>query len=257
MDNNNLEYMKEFLLYMDLRAKAQAKGIDVLAEINEPKNLYGRLTTNDRNYNYAVVKQIGDMHFTIDEDGGMYLDGYHDGDCRRYTISYIHSFTEAEKKVENYNPNIANMPKFYGFIRQYENEPQEILDYQVIALNYFAEKYNIQYESIFGCKGGHAEEPQKAMCIEDTFNIPGINNVQESCNKCFSDLAKNSGILCIVDRSRLDGDYWIWRETIDILEVDRVQYKHENIMQYHEYKPEQEKGYIPENTPEQEDNQPF
>ena len=250
-NNNDLGYMRELIWYMELRAKAQMKGIDVLAEVNEPQNLHNALAADNGKYNYAVVKRIGSIYFSIDEDGGMYLDCYHDGDCRSYTVGYTHSFTEAEKIVENYNENFANLPKFYGFIRQYENEPQEILDYQVMALNHFAEKYSIQYETIFGCRGGYAEEPHTAGSIEDTFNIPCINNVQESCGRFFTDMAKNSGILCIADRSRLDGDYRVWKESMDIIEVDRVQYNYCNIADYRECKPEQENECIQENVPEQ------
>lgn len=255
-NNNDLGYMRELIWYMELRAKAQMKGIDVLSEVNELRNLHNALAADNGKYNYAVVKRIGSVYFSIDEDGGMYLDCYHDGNCRCYTVGYTHSFTEAEKIVENYNEKFANLPKFYGFIRQYENEPQEILDYQVMALNHFAEKYGIQYETIFGCRGGYAEEPHKAGSIEDTFNIPGINNVQESCSKFFTDMAENSGILCIADRSRLDGDYWVWKETQDIIEVDRVQYHYDNIMEYQVYEPKEKNECISENMPEQEQYMP-
>lgn len=251
MDSNDIQYIQEFIRYIELRAKAQKKGIDVLAEENEPKNLYSRSVTNGRRYNYAVVKHIGGLNFTISQDGGMYLDYYCDGECRCYTVDYIHSLYEAEKIVENYDPNIAAMPKFYGFIRQYEGEPQEILDYQVMALEHFAEKYGIRYETIFGCKGGYAEVQEGTGGIEDTFNIPGIDNTYLSCKRFFDDMDKNGGILCITDRSRLDGDYWIWKETTDIMELDRVQYHYGNIMEYQVYEPKEKNECISEDMPEQ------
>lgn len=256
MDSNiidsskDTDYIKEFIRYIEIRAKAQKKGIDVLAEVNEPSNCHSALVTNDRKYNYAVVKYICGLDFAITEDGEVYLDYRHDGPYLCHDTIYCYSISEAERMVENYNENILQMPKFYGFIRQYEGEPHNILDYQVIALNYFAEKHSIKYEAIFGCKGGYAEPQEGGRCIEDTFNIPGIDNVHRSCEKFFSDIAENDGILCIADRSRLDGDYIAWHQDWDIIEVDSVPYNHDNIMAYQEYKPEQE--CVPENTPEQE-----
>ena len=249
MDNNDIQYIQEFIRYIELRAKAQKKGIDVLAEVKEMPDAPRSLVTDNTGWDYAVVKHIGGLDFTISKDGKMYLDYYCDGECRCYTTLYIHSLYEAERIVENYNPNIANMPKFYGFIRQYEGEPQVILDYQVMALEHFAEKYGIRYETIFGCKGGYVDVQGGTGGIE--VNIPGIDNVYLSCKRFFDDMDKNGGILCITDRSRLDGDYWVWKETTDIMELDRVQYSYANIMEYQEHEPERQNECMLENAPEQ------
>lgn len=251
--SNDLGCMRELIWYMELRTKAQMKGIDVLVEVTDTPDITHKLNAvGNTKWNYAIVKHIGNMTFSINEDCEMFFDYYHDGMYRPGMISYSYSLYEAERIVEKYNGNIVNMPKFYGFIRQYEGEPHNILDYQVMALNHFAEKYGIKYEEIFGCKGGYAEPQEEGSCIEDTFNIPGIDNMYHSCEKFFSEMAKNDGFLCIADRSRLDGEYIVWNQDWDIIEVDSVPYNHDNIMEYQEYKPEGKNECIPENTPEQE-----
>ncbi|MDE6749301.1 MAG: hypothetical protein K2K21_09635 [Lachnospiraceae bacterium] len=249
-NNNDLGYMIELIWYMELRTKAQMKGIDVLIEVNESETLHSGLESDNSSYNYAVVKYIGDISFAINKDGDLYLDYYNEGISRFPSICYRYSFSEAEEIVKNYNENIVNMPKFYGFVRQYKDEPREILDYQVMLLNHFAERNGIKYETISGCYGGNAETEIEYLRNKDS--LSSIDKLYYSCKEFFEDMNENNGILCIASRSRLDGAFWVWRQAADIITVGSFQYKCANIMEYQEYKPEEKNECIPENMPEQE-----
>lgn len=229
-NNKDLQYFDELVKYIELRAKAQKKGIDVQVRVTRPSNLPNTLVSNIREYHYALIKPICGLPFEIMEDGSLYLDYHHDDPHFDHT-TYCYSLCEAEKRVEDYNESILEMPKFYGFIRQYEGEPHNILDYQVIALSYFAEKNGIKYETIFGCKGG--PKPQGTGIWAE--GVDGIVNLHYSCKKFFSEIAERNGILCIVDDSRLDGGYLAWNQIMEILEISNFSYDHDSVIAYQEY----------------------
>lgn len=220
---------QEIMRYGDLRTKALGKGIDVVVGIPHSLGMYLDSKEDIEDVGYAVIKHIANKRFSIREDGSLYLDCEWWNDTRCSTVHYHYSLDEVEKIVESYDESSIKLPKFYGFIRRYEDEPHCILNIQMLELKHFAETHGIKYETIFGCSGGYAAVPNPTNLAEE-YNIDGIENVIYSCEDFFDDVGKNNGILCITDFTRLDGAYFDWAEWLDIISIDSVSYI--NIVNY-------------------------
>ena len=242
MNNISLE---EVIRYRDLRVKALAKGIDVEIGKNDYTNTCPDTKKINEDVGYAVIKHIASETFSIRKDGSLYLDFAWYNDTRCSTVHYRYSLDEVEKIVESYEESSIKIPKFYGFIRRYEDEPHYILNIQMSELKHFSEAYCIKYETIFGCSGGY-EAVLNPTNLAEEYNLNGINNTIYSCENFFNDVTENNGILCITDSTRLDGAYFDWAEWLDIISINDIPY--DNIMKYCKKPSENTNTYQNENN---------
>ena len=212
IDNQEFGNLRELQLF------AFNKGLLVVAgEINSI--LQSEIHDNCK-LGYAVIKQVGGIKFVIDKAGRLNHEYCFDGPYRNWSIGFNQTLDEAREIVNNYKEESSpDYPKFYGFIRIFEGEDENLYyGVQKMLLEQWAEKNNIRFEEIFGCVGGYAEFQGKPANIYECDNYDGICNAMYSCKTNLEKL-KDNDVLCITSLDRIDGHPLYWKESYNILDI--------------------------------------
>lgn len=176
----------------------------------------------DDEIGYAVIKQYGGMNFSVDLDGKLRYEVYHDGPFVNWTVWFRYTLDEVIRIVRNYkfDKYDPDLPRFYGFIRIYEGEAQRLYyEMQRNILEEWAEKEGIEFAEVFVCVGGRPDYTTMEMPVAMEYDYPeAFDNVLFSCEEGFKKL-RGQDILCVTEGNRLDGDYELWKTCFDIKKV--------------------------------------
>lgn len=188
------------------------------------------ITYTDDEIGYAVVKKYGGIDFSVDLDGKLHCEVYYDGPFECWTVWFHYTLDEVKHMVENYrfDKYDPSTPKFYGFIRIYDEENQRMYyEMQRRILEEWAEKEGIEYAEIFACRGGRPDYESSSMeMVPMEYMYPeAFDNALFSCEESFKKL-RGQDILCVTESNRLDGDYELWKTCFNIKNVaSPIKYK--------------------------------
>lgn len=212
--------------YMDEIKPYSSIEVSELAELAKTKGLtlfegnyegfrfdlnYDESNVGGRGYGVAMV--IAGQYLTLTDDGCVYQDYCHDGPYKEEVVWFRLTFEQAKELIVNFNGTIKNHPNFFAYIRVYDGEPQYYGQLQLLYLEEFARKHGITYKEKFVCSGGKKNawlHPEDGTAISDVISC---------CKKSFSQITEDD-FLVVSDMSRLNDEWYIWRQIFDIIPVN-------------------------------------